>query len=58
MDKINFVWNAMGLKVKLNEPGPQFLCFLEWERNERHANEAMDPVPWVPNPTFDSLCGQ
>ena len=26
---IDMAWNKMGMKIKLGEPGPQFLCFLE-----------------------------
>jgi hypothetical protein len=54
--EIDIAWNTLGLKVKLNEKGPQFLCFLEWERDERHANGAMNPVSWVPNHHFHYHC--
>lgn len=34
LDAVEITWNCAGMKIKLNEPGPQFLSFLEWARSE------------------------
>jgi hypothetical protein len=40
-------WNKAGVKIKLDRPGPQFLCFLEWQRREYDAHPTGHPVNWV-----------
>jgi hypothetical protein len=51
----DIAWNTAGMKIKLDEPGPQFLSFLEWQRKE-----VADPDVKIENwgmIEFPRLCG-
>ncbi|PMD30966.1 hypothetical protein L207DRAFT_591910 [Hyaloscypha variabilis F] len=52
---VDIAWNTAGMKIKLYEPGPQFLSFLEWQRNEV-ADPDVEIEDWG-MVEFPRLCG-
>jgi hypothetical protein len=56
--QIGMTWNKTGMKIKLDEPGPQFLCFLEWQRLEydAHPMGLTLPADWG-SIHYPLLCG-
>jgi hypothetical protein len=51
--QIGMTWNKTGMKIKLDGPGPQFLCFLEWRRHEFDTTDP--PGDWPLD--YPYLCG-
>jgi hypothetical protein len=51
--QIGMTWNKTGMKIKLDGPGPQFLCFLEWRRHEFDTTDP--PGDW--HLDYPYLCG-
>jgi len=52
---VDITWNSAGMKIKLDEPGPQFLSFLEWQRKEE-ALASVGIEDWG-KLEFPRLCG-